>query len=105
MQQFLQRVGAHQNKTMKELLISGFGIDGILNLWYKLTGRQPIQKNLHFLYLLLQSLEEQLIHFRCSYHFRSRNFSISISFADLGGFNLDVKSVDALLYKTGSGGD
>ena len=38
------KVGVHQNKTMKELLISGFGIDGILNLWYKLTGRQPYTK-------------------------------------------------------------
>jgi cytochrome c oxidase subunit 1 len=35
------KVGVHENKTTKELLISGFGIDGMLNLWYKMTGRPP----------------------------------------------------------------
>ncbi len=38
------RVGVHANKTTKELLISGFGIDGMLNLIYKLMGKPPYSK-------------------------------------------------------------
>jgi len=38
------RVGIHKDKTTKELLISGFGIDGMLNLWNKLRGKQPYSK-------------------------------------------------------------
>ena len=38
------RVGVHKDMTTKELLISGFGIDGMLNLWNKLRGKQPYSK-------------------------------------------------------------
>ncbi|MCK5855472.1 MAG: cbb3-type cytochrome c oxidase subunit I, partial [Sulfurovaceae bacterium] len=38
------KVGVHANKTSKELLISGFGIDGLLNLKNKLTGKPPYSK-------------------------------------------------------------
>ena len=38
------RVGVHKDKTTKELLISGFGIDGMLNLWNKIRGKQPYSK-------------------------------------------------------------
>ncbi len=38
------KIGVHENKTTKELLISGFGIDGMLNLWHKITGKPPYSK-------------------------------------------------------------
>ena len=94
------RVGAHQNKTMKELLISGFGIDGILNLWYKLTGRQPYTKEPALSLPVVAIFRGTVDTFLDAFIILGAGILVLVYlFADLGGFNLDVKSVDALLYK------
>ena len=94
------RVGAHQNKTMKELLISGFGIDGILNLWYKLTGRQPYTKEPALSLPVVAIFRGTVDTFLDALIILGAGILVLVYlFADLGGFNLDVKSVDALLYK------
>ena len=94
------RVGAHQNKTMKELLISGFGIDGILNLWYKLTGRQPYTKEPALSLPVVAIFRGTVDTFLDALIILGAGILVLVYlFADLGGLSLDVKSVDALLYK------
>ena len=53
------KIGVHANKTTKELLISGFGIDGLMNLKINLQENRLIRKSLHCHFLLLQFLGEQ----------------------------------------------
>ena len=94
------KVGVHQNKTMKELLISGFGIDGILNLWYKLTGRQPYTKEPALSLPVVAMFRGTVDTFLDALIILGAGILVLVYlFADLGGFSLDVKSVDALLYK------
>ena len=94
------KVGVHQNKTMKELLISGFGIDGILNLWYKLTGRQPYTKEPALSLPVVAIFRGTVDTFLDALIILGAGILVLVYlFADLGGFSLDVKSVDALLYK------
>ena len=94
------RVGVHQNKTMKELLISGFGIDGFLNLWYKLTGRQPYTKEPALSLPVVAIFRGTVDTFLDALIILGAGILVLVYlFADLGGLSLDVKSVDALLYK------
>ena len=94
------KVGVHQNKTMKELLISGFGIDGILNLWYKLTGRQPYTKEPALSLPVVAIFRGTVDTFLDALIILGAGILVLVYlFADLGGLSLDVKSVDALLYK------
>lgn len=94
------RVGVHKNKTMKELLISGFGIDGILNLLYKLTGRQPYTKEPALSLPVVAIFRGTVDTFLDALIILGAGVLVLVYlFADMGGFALDVKSVDALLYK------
>jgi len=34
----------HEKRPMKPLILSALGIDGMLNIWYKMTGREPYSK-------------------------------------------------------------
>lgn len=94
------RVGVHQNKTMKELLISGFGIDGVLNLWYKLTGRAPYTKEPALSLPVVAIFRGTVDTFLDALIILGAGVLVLVYlFADLGGMSLDVKSIDALLYK------
>lgn len=94
------RIGAHQNKTMKELLISGFGIDGILNLWHKLTGKEPYTKEPALSLPVVAIFRGTVDTFLDALIILGAGILVLVYlFADLGGLSLDVKSVDALLYK------
>jgi cytochrome c oxidase subunit I len=94
------RIGIHQNKTMKELLISGFGIDGMLNLGYKLMGKQPYTKEPALSLPVVAIFRGTVDTFLDALIILGAGVLVLVYlFADLGGFNLDVKSVDALLYK------
>ncbi|MDD3054667.1 MAG: cbb3-type cytochrome c oxidase subunit I [Aliarcobacter sp.] len=94
------RVGVHKNKTMRELLISGFGIDGILNLLYKLTGRQPYTKEPALSLPVVAIFRGTVDTFLDALIILGAGVLVLVYlFADMGGFALDVKSVDALLYK------
>ncbi len=90
-----QRVGVHANKTTKELLISGFGIDGMLNLFNKLRGKEPYTK-------------EPALSLPVVAIFRGTVDTFLDAIVILGAgilvlvyliADLDVSAVDALLYK------
>lgn len=94
------RVGIHQNKTMKELLISGFGIDGMLNLGYKLMGKQPYTKEPALSLPVVAIFRGTVDTFLDALIILGAGILVLVYlFSDVVGFGLDVKSVDALLYK------
>lgn len=94
------RVGVHKDKNFKELLISGFGIDGMLNLWRKLTGREPYSKEPALSLPVVAIFRGTVDTFLDALVILSAGVLVLVYlFADVGGMSLDVKSVDALLYK------
>lgn len=94
------RVGVHKDKNFKELLISGFGIDGMLNLWRKLTGREPYSKEPVLSLPVVAIFRGTVDTFLDALVILSAGVLVLVYlFADVGGMSLDVKSVDALLYK------
>ena len=94
------RVGIHKNKTTKELLISGFGIDGMLNLFHKLTGRQPYTKEPALSLPVVAIFRGTVDTFLDALVILSAGILVLVYLlADAGGLNWDVHAVDALLYK------
>lgn len=94
------RIGVHKNKTFKELLISGFGIDGMLNLWRKLTGKEPYSKEPALSLPVVAIFRGTVDTFFDALVIISAGVLVLVYlFADIGGMSLDIKSVDALLYK------
>jgi len=95
-----QKVGVHANKTTKELLISGFGIDGMLNLWHKLTGRTPYSKEPALALPVVAIFRGTVDTFLDAIVILGAGILILVYLLfDLGGHPLDVASIDALLYK------
>jgi cytochrome c oxidase subunit 1 len=94
------RVGVHKDKTTKELLISGFGIDGMLNLWYKMTGRPPYSKEPALALPVVAIFRGSVDTFLDALVILGAGVLVLVFLiADLGGMNWDVASIDALLYK------
>lgn len=94
------RVGIHQNKTMKELLISGFGIDGVLNLLYRLMGRAPYTKEPALSLPVVAIFRGTVDTFLDALIILGAGILVLVYLvAELGGTHLDVAAVDALLYK------
>ncbi len=94
------RVGVHKNKTTKELLISGFGIDGMLNLWYRMTGRPPYTKEPALSLPVVAIFRGTVDTFLDALVILSAGVLVLVYLiADMGGMSLDVAAVDALLYK------
>ncbi len=94
------RVGVHKNKTTKELLISGFGIDGMLNLWYKITGRPPYSKEPALALPVVAIFRGTVDTFLDALVILGAGVLVLIYLvADAGGMSLDVTSINALLYK------
>ena len=95
-----QRVGVHKDKTTKELLISGFGIDGMLNLWHKLTGKPPYSKEPALALPVVAIFRGTVDTFLDAIVILSAGILILVYLIfDATGNPLDVASVDALLYK------
>jgi cytochrome c oxidase subunit 1 len=95
-----QRVGVHKDKTTKELLISGFGIDGILNLWNKLRGKPPYSKEPALSLPVVAIFRGTVDTFLDAIVILGAGILVLVFLiANLGGFNWDVHTVDALLYK------
>ena len=95
-----QKVGVHANKTTKELLISGFGIDGMLNLWHKLRGKQPYSKEPALALPVVAIFRGTVDTFLDAIVILSAGVLVLVYLLfDLGGSPLDVASIDALLYK------
>ncbi len=100
-----QKVGVHKNKTTKELLISGFGIDGLLNLIRKLTGRPPYSKDPALSLPVVAIFRGTVDTFLDALVILGAGILVLIYLlADLGGANWDLHAVDSLLYKNWFGG-
>jgi len=94
------RVGVHKNKTTKELLISGFGIDGMLNLWHKLTGKPPYSKEPALALPVVAIFRGTVDTFLDAVVILSAGVLVLVYLLfDAGGSPLDVGAIDALLYK------
>ncbi len=95
-----QRVGVHANKTTKELLISGFGIDGMLNLINKLRGKEPYTKEPALSLPVVAIFRGTVDTFLDAIVILGAGILVLVYLvADAGGINLDVNAIDALLYK------
>jgi len=94
------RVGIHKDKTTKELLISGFGIDGLLNLINKLRGKQPYTKEPALALPVVAIFRGTVDTFLDALVILGAGVLVLVYLvADLGGIHLDVTAIDALLYK------
>ncbi len=94
------RVGVHKNKTTKELLISGFGIDGMLNIWHKITGRPPYSKEPALALPVVAIFRGTVDTFLDALVILGAGVLVLVYLvADAGGMSLDVASINALLYK------
>ena len=94
------RVGVHKNKTTKELLISGFGIDGFLNLINKLQGKQPYTKEPALALPVVAIFRGTVDTFLDALVILGAGILILVYLVfDASGNALDVTAIDALLYK------
>jgi len=94
------KVGVHKNKTTKELLISGFGIDGMLNLWNKLRGKPPYSKEPALALPVVAIFRGTVDTFLDALVILGAGLLILVYLVfDAIGHPLDVASVNALLYK------
>ena len=95
-----QKVGVHANKTTKELLISGFGIDGMLNLWHKLTGKPPYSKEPALALPVVAIFRGTVDTFLDAIVILGAGVLVLVFLlADMSGASWDVGTIDALLYK------
>jgi cytochrome c oxidase subunit 1 len=94
------RVGVHKDKTMKELLISGFGIDGLLNLINKLRGKPPYTKEPALALPVVAIFRGTVDTFLDAVVILGAGILVLVYLvADVTGWSLDVTAIDALLYK------
>ncbi len=94
------RVGVHANKTTKELLISGFGIDGMLNLIYKLMGKPPYSKEPALSLPVVAIFRGTVDTFLDALVILGAGILVLVYLlADASGATWDVHAIDALLYK------
>lgn len=90
----------HEKRPMKPLLISGLGIDGMLNIWYKMRGREPYSKepavSLPVVAIFRGTIDtflDALVILTCGI------LILVYIIGDLSGATMDYTSVNALLYK------
>ncbi len=94
------RVGVHANKTTKELLISAFGIDGLLNLINKLRGKPPYTKEPALSLPVVAIFRGTVDTFLDALVILGAGILVLVYLlADLAGVHWDVHAIDALLYK------
>lgn len=90
----------HEKRPMKPLIISGLGIDGMLNIIYKLSGREPYSKepavSLPVVAIFRGTIDtflDALVILTCGV------LILVYIVGDLSGATMDYTSVNALLYK------
>jgi cytochrome c oxidase subunit 1 len=90
----------HEKRPIKPLLISALGIDGILNIWYKMRGREPYSKepavSLPVVAIFRGTIDtflDALVILTCGI------LILVYIIGDLSGASMDYTSVNALLYK------
>ncbi len=94
------KVGVHKNMTTKQLLISGFGIDGMLNLFRKISGKPPYTKEPALAVPVVAIFRGTVDTFLDAIVILASGILVLVFLlADLGNIPMDVTSIDALLYK------
>ncbi len=94
------RIGVHANKTTKELLISGFGIDGMMNLIYKLMGKPPYSKEPALSLPVVAIFRGTVDTFLDALVILGAGILVLVYLvADASGATWNVHAIDALLYK------
>ena len=90
----------HEKRPMKPLILSALGIDGMLNIWYKMTGREPYSKepavSLPVVAIFrgtIDTLLDAMVILTCGI------LILVYIVGDMTGAALDYTSVNALLYK------
>ena len=90
----------HEKRPLKPLILSALGIDGMLNIWYKITGREPYAKepavSLPVVAIFrgtIDTLLDALVIVTCGV------LILVYIVGDMSGVNFDYTSVNALLYK------
>ena len=95
-----QKVGVHKDKTTKELLISGFGIDGMLNLWHKITGKPPYSKDPALSLPVVAIFRGTVDTFLDAIVILGAGVLVLIYLIfDASGNPLDISAINAVLYK------
>jgi len=96
---FSKKPGA-EKREMKKLMISAFGIDGLLNLINKMKGKPPYAKEPAVSLPVVAIFRGTIDTFLDALVILSCGVLILVYiFAEMGGVSLDYKSIDALLYK------
>ena len=90
----------HEKRPMKPLLISALGIDGFLNIWYKITGREPYAKEPAVSLPVVAIFRGTIDTFLDALVILTAGILILVYIiGDLSGIAMDYSSVNALLYK------
>ncbi|MBL0721329.1 MAG: cbb3-type cytochrome c oxidase subunit I [Sulfurovum sp.] len=90
----------HEKRPMKPLLISALGIDGMLNIWYKIRGREPYAKEPAVSLPVVAIFRGTIDTFLDAAVILICGVLILVYIVgDMSGAAMDYTSVNALLYK------
>jgi cytochrome c oxidase subunit 1 len=90
----------HEKRPMKPLILSALGIDGMLNIWYKMTGREPYSKEPAVSLPVVAIFRGTIDTFLDAMVILTCGILILVYIVgDMTGAALDYTSVNALLYK------
>ncbi|MCK5788424.1 MAG: cbb3-type cytochrome c oxidase subunit I, partial [Chlamydiia bacterium] len=90
----------HDKRPLKPLILSALGIDGMLNIWYKITGREPYSKEPAVSLPVVAIFRGTIDTFLDAMVILTCGILILVYIVgDMTGAALDYTSVNALLYK------
>jgi len=90
----------HEKRPLKPLILSALGIDGMLNIWYKMTGREPYSKEPAVSLPVVAIFRGTIDTFLDAMVILTCGVLILVYIVgDMSGAALDYTSVNALLYK------
>lgn len=90
----------HEKRPLKPLILSALGIDGMLNIWYKITGREPYAKEPAVSLPVVAIFRGTIDTFLDAMVILTCGVLILVYIVgDLSGAAMDYTSVNALLYK------
>ncbi len=90
----------HEKRPLKPLILSALGIDGMLNIWYKMTGREPYTKEPAVSLPVVAIFRGTIDTFLDAMVILTCGILILVYIVgDLSGATMDYTSVNALLYK------
>jgi len=90
----------HEKRPLKPLILSALGIDGMLNIWYKITGREPYAKEPAVSLPVVAIFRGTIDTFLDAMVILTCGILILVYIVgDMSGAALDYTSVNALLYK------